>query len=156
MSLNQPATRPRVWARLDEVTVGSSYSDVWVTSSNPTARRGELITYTLNYGNQGGAAASNAQVSFTLPAEVTFVSASVPPTTPSPSLTWNVGNLASKSGPNTIIVTARVAADAPIPSTLSHTVSVQSTSAELETLNNTQSVITTVQPFMLYLPLARR
>jgi uncharacterized repeat protein (TIGR01451 family) len=156
LEVNRVAGFPATWALLDEITIGSSYPDVWAASNAPITRRGELVTYTITYGNQGGAAADNAQVTFTLPAGVTFVSASEPPTSQSPQLTWNVGALLPKTGPNTITVTARVAVDVPIPSTLNHTVGAQTTSAELETLNNTQTVTTTVQPFMIYLPLVRR
>lgn len=107
-------------------------------------------------GNQGGAGASNVQITFTLPAGVTFVSASIPPASQSPARTWNVSNLAAKSGPSTITVTARVAADVPIPSTLNHSAGVQTSSTELETLNNTQPVATFIQPFLIYLPLVQR
>lgn len=154
--LRQAANTYSAWALIDEVTLGSSYPDVWVTVPSRTARRGEEVRYVIQYGNQGGAPASDVQLTFTLPAEVTFVSATVPPTVTGSTLTWNPGSLAAKTGPYEIVVTGRISATAPIPSTFSHSAQIQCTTSELETLNNTQSVTTTVEPFFVRLPLIVR
>jgi uncharacterized repeat protein (TIGR01451 family) len=156
IATRQAPGTPYAWAEIDEVTLGSSYPDVWVTVPSRTARRGEEVRYVIRYGNQGGAPASDVQLSFTLPAEVSFVSVNVPPTTTGTTLTWNLGNLPAKTGPYEIVVTGRISSTVPIPSTFNHSAQIQCTTSELETLNNTESVTTTVEPFFVRLPLILR
>jgi hypothetical protein len=94
------------------------------------------------------------RITDTLPISVTFVSASVPPTSTSP-LVWDVGNLAAGAGPFTIIVTATVAAGTPAWTTLPNTVTIGGVTPEVDLDNNT-AVAQTFVGYRLYLPLAAR
>lgn len=134
--LNQAINAPRTSALLDEVTIGSTHPDLWLrVTGNSSALPGEPLVYTFSYGNQGDAAATSTTISHTLPAELTFLSASLPPISTSP-LVWDVGNLPAKSGPFTIVVTATVSPSADPFTDLTLPVSIATGSAELETANN--------------------
>jgi uncharacterized repeat protein (TIGR01451 family) len=134
--VEQAADTLMMRAYLDEVSVGSSYPDLWIMGGESAALPGESIVYTLYYGNRGGAAAANNLITHTLPAELTFVSASLPPISASP-LVWDVGSLPAKSGPFAIVVTATVSASAEPFTDLMLPVTITTTSAELEMVNNT-------------------
>jgi len=151
-NLHQMAGDPVRWVYLDEVTLGSAYPDLWVSKGGPiTARPGEQVVYTIAYGNRGGAAASGARITDTLPAELSFADASPSPVTTLP-LIWEVGDVQAKSGPFTIVVTATVDSAAPLFTTLTNTVSIGAVLPELETFNNTVQVATFIG-YRLYLPI---
>lgn len=83
--------------------------DVWVTKSGPPqVLVGQQFSYTLAYGNSGSGIASAVQLVDTLPAGLTFVSASPAPASQSgQTLTWNLGTLtAGQSGSITVTVRA--------------------------------------------------
>jgi uncharacterized repeat protein (TIGR01451 family) len=70
----------------------------------------DQVVYTLRYANPTTVTIPSAVLTDTLPAGLTFVSASVPPTTTiGQTLTWNLGTLAASST-GTITVTAAVSA----------------------------------------------
>jgi hypothetical protein len=126
-------------AYLDDVTIGSTFPDVYVIAKNSlSALPGTVITLPLFYGNQGAFPAQDVILTTTLPEKITFVSAD-----PAPSqvdgqvLTWNISSLEGRSGPFTIQITAIVAPDAELLSTLVGSVAIQTSSTELETANNT-------------------
>jgi uncharacterized repeat protein (TIGR01451 family) len=128
---------PYARAYLDEVSVGSSYPDVWVKLSGPQrAVPGQQVTLQLTYGNRAAVPASNVVLTAVLPSEMTFVSASVPPDHLSP-LTWELGELPTSADPITIEVKAVVLPNAPLFTSLNITASISTISEELETLNNT-------------------
>ncbi len=151
-SVHQVAGQPRVWAYLDEVSLGSAYPDVWVSKAGPDSLSGGPAIYHISYGNRGGAPASGARITDTLPAGLTFVSANPPPITTTLPLVWDVGDLAAKSGPFAIVLTATVAPTAPMLSTLTNTVDIDTISPELETANN-EAFARTFIGHQLYLPL---
>lgn len=143
------------WVYLDEVTLGSAYPDVWAAANGSAAGLpGSTVTYRLIYGNQGGAAANGTLLTYTLPAELTFVDASLPPLMTSP-LSWEVGDLGAKSGSYTIVVTATVAPTATLFSTLISNISIGTASPELEAANNVNQFRTFIGA-LLYLPIIRR
>jgi uncharacterized repeat protein (TIGR01451 family) len=143
-----------VWAYLDEVSLGSAHSDVWAALSAPTTvQPDDTLTYQLTYGNQGGAPAPATQLTLTLPAELTFVGASVPPLTTTAPLVWEVGELTAKSGPNTIVVTTTVPPTA--LSIITGTVSIATGATELEIANNAGQASTFIR-YQVFLPLIRR
>ncbi|CAG0926907.1 hypothetical protein TFLX_00255 [Thermoflexales bacterium] len=122
---------------LDEVTLGSGYPDTWVQLANPpVARLGSTITYQLTYGNQALVPAYDVQLTATLPAQVTFVAASLPPANMSNSLIWDLGDLAAQSGPHTIFITAAVTSTITSINTLTNTVSISPAASEVERANN--------------------
>lgn len=134
--LHQEEDAPLLYAYLDEVTVGSTYSDVDIDVINDTAiLPGEETTLSLIYNNRGGAAARGVTITYTLPAGMTYLSASVPPASTNPFV-WHVPDLPAKSDPFEILVTARVNANTPAFTTLTSTAVISTTDPELELLNN--------------------
>ncbi len=128
---------------LDEVTVGSAYPDVWVSKSSlPTAAfPGEQLAFTLTYGNQGGVPTSGVRLADSLPDELTFVAASLPPLSTTPALVWEVGDLPAKSDLFSIIVTATVSPETPLMSYVINEASISAASLELETANNSAQAV---------------
>jgi uncharacterized repeat protein (TIGR01451 family) len=114
-----------------------------------------LLTYHITYGNGGGADATGVILTNTLPAELTFVDASLPPVSTSLVLIWEVGDLPAHSGPFTIVVTATVAPTTTLLSTLTTLFETHTASLELETANNTFQWSTFIG-YLLYLPIIRR
>ncbi|MCI0576533.1 MAG: hypothetical protein L0332_06220 [Chloroflexi bacterium] len=153
--LEQAANAPLAWAYLDEVSLGSTYPDLWVQGANAAALPGEQVTFLLTYGNRGGAAAGGTLITGTLPAGLTFVSASPPPVATSPNLVWNVGNLPAGSGPLTIAVTVMVNASVPPFTNLTIPFTIGQAGPELETANNSVAVIVFASR-RIYLPLIFR
>jgi uncharacterized repeat protein (TIGR01451 family) len=137
-ALSQTAGYPSSWAYLDEVTLGSTYPDLWAskTSLTPVALPGEQVAFSLTYGNRGGAPANGVRITDTLPAELSFVTASPPPLTTTPMLVWDVGSLPAKSGAATIVVTATISPEAPMHCFATNAASIGIATPELETLNN--------------------
>ena len=144
------------WAYIDEITVGSAHPDIWVSLPGQLAAALDRTFDTIvTYGNRGGVTASNGRVTLQLPPQLSFVSADPPPTATTPTLRWDVGALAGQSGPQTIRVTLRVAADATGGDTLTTTASIASDTAELEQANNTATGAVYVGS-VLYLPVLMR
>jgi len=139
-NLHQVTDSPYLQVYLDEVSVGSAYPDLWMeTAGLPrSALPGDQIVYRLVYGNRGGAAAASVLISATLPAGLSFVSASLPPTVTGSTLTWAVGDLAAKSGLFEIVVTATVDADVSFGGELAQALRIDTATKELETANNTR------------------
>ncbi|MCI0395274.1 MAG: DUF11 domain-containing protein [Chloroflexi bacterium] len=134
-TLEQGGDAPTAWARVDEVSLGAGYPDLWVTLSDGAGLPGEEITLTLTYGNQGGVPAAGVHITQTLPAGLNFVGASLPPISTNPPV-WDVGNLPAGSGPFTILLRVQVAPSAPLLTTLTSTVTIAPAGPELETANN--------------------
>jgi hypothetical protein len=112
LSAYQAVGEPTLWAWLDEVALGSAYPDAWITLKGPlSAMTDELVRLEITYGNRQPVLAASGQVTLTLPAELSFVSASPPPDATEPMPIWAVGDLAGESGPLKIVVTATMTAD---------------------------------------------
>jgi uncharacterized repeat protein (TIGR01451 family) len=153
-TLHQAAGELAPWVYMDDVSVGSTRPDLWIAGQGTSARPDEPAIFTIVYGNRGAAPGANARVTASLPAGLVFVSAAPPPTSTGVQLTWNVGNLAGKSGPFTIRVTAR--ADPPVGlGTVAGTASVASQSPELEMHNNSAQATAFVGHFR-YMPVIMR
>ncbi len=79
--------------------------DLQKAASRATARPGDTITYTLQYVNSGTDTATAAVLEDTLPADVTFVSASGTGTHTSGVVSWNLGDVAAGAiGSETVTV----------------------------------------------------
>jgi hypothetical protein len=96
--------------------------------------------------------AKGTRLTYTLPAELLFVSASLTPISTTP-LVWELGDLAARSGPLT--VTAQIAPTATPLSALTSTAVLQTDNAELERHNNSAQGRTWVARFV-YLPVIWR
>ncbi len=154
--LEQVAHKPMSSVYLDEVTLGSTHPDVWVEGEYQTALPGEEVTYAITYGNRGAAAATAVTLNHTLTPGLTFISATVPPSQINGSaLTWNLNNLDSNTGPVTIYVTVRINAAATPFTVLSSSLNINTTSGELETINN-QATIQIYLAQMTYVPVITR
>ncbi|MCC6603439.1 MAG: PD40 domain-containing protein [Anaerolineae bacterium] len=122
---------------LDEITLGSSFTDVWIQiDGSNEALRGEEVTYTISYGNRSSIDADDVSITAVLPPQLTFLSASLPPSSQSPGLTWNIGDLPANSGPISFTITARVKNTAQGLSNATSTVNITTSSTELEVFNN--------------------
>jgi Tol biopolymer transport system component len=156
-SVHEVADYPTAWAYLDEITLGSAYPDPWVRKDSLTdaAIPDEHVVFALTYGNRGGAPSDSVQITDELPPEISFKAASPPPTATTPSLVWDAGDLPAGSGPFAILVTATMSSTAPMWSSLTNTVTIETTSPELETANN----VSQAQVFVgrqVYLPLVMK
>jgi len=124
-SLRQAAgASPYAHVYLDEISLGSARPDVWIAGTDTSGLRGEPIVYTIEYGNQGGGTAQAVRITDTLPAEMTFVDASILPDITTPSLVWNVGTLAPQSVASSIVVTVTLAPTVTAFATLTHTLEI--------------------------------
>ena len=115
-------------------------ADISLVKSAPaTVSLGDTITYTLEVNNAGPAIALSVEVEDTLPADVTFVSASAGCAEASGVVTCTLGDLASGGNDTVEIV---VTADA--AGTQTNTASVTSTSPDPTPANNSDSAETVV------------
>jgi len=135
MSYHQGQPVPE--ALVDEVSLGETYPDGWVSLS-PGERHalpGQEVTLTLRYGAHG-LPLDQAVLSAQLPAGMEFVSASVAPDSIGDTLTWNLGELDPADGDQVIRLVVRVKADSAAFQTFNLSVSLASPTVELETANN--------------------
>ncbi|HEX6291299.1 MAG TPA: SdrD B-like domain-containing protein [Herpetosiphonaceae bacterium] len=119
-------------------------ANVRIAKSGPaTVIAGSSLSYQLAYRNNGPAAAASAQVQDTLPAGVTFVSATPAPSSVSGQvLTWNLGTLAvGQQGTITVNTTVSTSA----PTTLTNTATISTSTVETSTSDNSSSATTEVQ-----------
>jgi uncharacterized repeat protein (TIGR01451 family) len=152
-NLHEEIGKPIPQLYIDEVSLGSTYPDVWIEANSTNAPLGAPIFFTLTYGNRGGAWAPNTIITFTLPAEIDFISANVTPASTSP-LTWNMGTLPPKNGLTTLEIVGTTSTNTdPFRSYIS-TAQISSQS-EMELLNNTATTSTYVGVFT-YLPIINR
>lgn len=119
-------------------------ANVRITKTGPASVvAGGSLSYQLAYRNDGPAAAANTQLVDTLPAGVTFVSATPAPSSVSGQvLTWNLGTLAVGQA-GTISVQATVSATA--PASLTNTATISTSTIETNTSDNSSTVTTAVQ-----------
>ncbi len=150
--VHQTAERECPGVYLDEVTLGSAHPDLWISKPRLAVLPGEEVAFAITYGNRGGAAASGVQVTDQLPPELSFVAANPPPIATTPSLVWDVGGLPARSERSTIIVTATVSQTVPLFSRLTNTVTIETTSPELEVANNSAQAVVFIGR-LTYLPI---
>ena len=141
---------------LDEVTLGSAHPNVWIDiGGDLAARPGEPLIYEINFGNNTNLDAHTNIITLTLPTDVNFVSASIPPTVNGNVLTWEIGDLLADSDTSMISVTANVKAAAPTGTFVEAQVEIESATPELVLENNT-AVFSTFVGDLIYLPFVTR
>jgi uncharacterized repeat protein (TIGR01451 family) len=120
--------------------------NVRVTKSGPaTVTAGATFAYTLSYGNNGQASATNVQLVDTLPAGVSYVSASPAPSSVSGQvLTWNLGTLAA-GATGSITIQAQAAASVANGTTVTNSATISTTTPGDDPTDNTDTVPTVVQ-----------
>ena len=135
----------QIWVNLDDVTLGSTYPDIWVDGLSLAADSapGTIIQRTIYYGNQGAVSAEQGTLTVTLPSEFTFVSANIPPAQIAPSLVWDLNNLASNSQEK-IELTLLVADTVSVGDTVTTNLQVSTISEEYAVLNNIKNIETEI------------
>jgi len=98
-------------ARIGRITVPSgSTPNLTISKSAPaTVASGQNLTYSISYGNNGSASAAGVIIRDTIPAGVTFVSATAGGAVASGVVSWNIGTLnagAAGTVSFTVMVTA--------------------------------------------------
>ena len=150
---NDPAT-PLVVVPVTLTVVVNPGADLsLLKSAQPVATVGEPITYTLAIANAGPGTATSVVLTDTLPAGVTFISASAGCSEAGGVVTCNLGNIAS--GDNTTVVIVIITNT---PGTLENSAEVSSTVPDSNAVNNTDTATTVVALpiYQLYLPLVLR
>lgn len=131
-------------------TVSVVRPNVFVTAAGPSSivGQGSAFWYTVDYGNQYRANpsltrdAENVELTATLPADVTFVQADVPPTSVSgQTLIWSLGTLAANVSGQIHIV---VQTDVPAGATLRFTTDIRTSTPGDDPSDNHAVVDTTV------------
>jgi uncharacterized repeat protein (TIGR01451 family) len=141
---------------IDEVTLGTSYPDLWISNSQESGGKGERVTHTLSFGNQGGSLAENVTITFKLPSGLAYRGSSLTPSsTSSQEITWQVGDLIAKGPEQIIEIELEILSSAPGLSTINSEVAISTASSELESLNNNATGTTYIGK-ELYLPLMFR
>lgn len=113
------------------------------------------MVYQLHYGNRGGVVAQDVVLTATLPAELTFVSSTVPVTVTGQTLVWNFGDLAANSPPQSILFTVTIAADTPFFQVVTIPAMIRSSTPEIEVSDNKMQMGTFIGR-RTYLPLLVR
>jgi len=113
------------------------------TDSPDPVNVGSNLTYTVTVANAGPSSATSVVLTDTLPANVTFVSATAPCTQAAGTVTCNLGTIAS--GANTVI-TIVVTPTGAAAASISNTASVTSAVTDPTPANNSQTITTTVTP----------
>ena len=127
-----PEERPYSALYPPVITSVTSVADVGIGKAGAAAvPAGSNLTYTISVTNFGPSVASSVVVTDTLPASVTFVSASGDGVNTGGVVNWSLGDLASGQGSNlTVVVTA------PASGSLTYTASVSSPTSDSHSTNN--------------------
>ncbi|MDP3697657.1 MAG: hypothetical protein Q8R55_06655 [Candidatus Taylorbacteria bacterium] len=124
----------------------STPADVMITKTDTPdpVVSGNNLTYTLTVGNVGGSSANNVAVTDTLPLGLTNIQCSLACSASGNVITVQLGSLAPSAQVQfQIFVKARIVT---IPTSITNTATVSTTSPESNTANNTFQTITTVNP----------
>lgn len=143
-------------AALDEVSLGETYPDGWV-SLDPAAARalpGQQIPVRLSYGARG-LPLDQPSLALALPPELEWVSASQAPELDGTTLRWTLPPLSPAEEAQTIDLVLQVKAGVPGFKDLALTASLQDPAVDLEPENNTATSTIRTETVM-YVPLAMK
>ncbi|HNT55470.1 MAG TPA: hypothetical protein PKG95_12195, partial [Anaerolineaceae bacterium] len=149
---NQTAGKLRTAYYIDEVSIGSGYTDVWAGGSATNALPGEQVILQLHYGNRSLVAAPVSTITLALPAGLTLLEAEPAPTEPG-GTTWSIDALPTHSS-GVISLLLEVSPEAPLFEPLTGDITI-TTSDELETANNFGQLRVRVGNY-LFLPVIHR
>ena len=153
IQVHQVVGAPHTSVYLDEVTLGTAYPDTWITLEAPNGiAPGWPVDIVVEYGNRGGVAAEEGVLTLTLPGEISFVSAQPEPTTLTPDLSWDLGQLPTGNS-DSIVVTGQMAVESQLGDLISIFATLSTSSPELQLFNNEFERKMNVG-FRLYLPFA--
>ena len=156
--MQQTADSPFVQVYLDDISLGSAYTDVWVAVNNSQERvsPGDEVVYTVNYGNRSSVGASSNVITVELPTSLTLVGTSpVSPSILMPSLVWSIGDLTANSVSYSIVITTAVELTATPFTTGTTLVEISTASVEIEQMNN-ESEAGLFIGYFVYLPIIFR
>ncbi|NNJ12908.1 DUF11 domain-containing protein [Chloroflexales bacterium ZM16-3] len=137
-----PMPQNRADQRTLDMGLTQNTSDVWVSKSGPAqALVGGTFSYTLSYGNAGALPAVGVQLVDTLPAGLTYVSASRAPSSVSgQTIRWNLGTLlAGQVGAITLTVRAPASIGAATSQAITNQASITTTTLGDPPANNSSS-----------------
>jgi len=142
-SSSTPEFNPADNTSANVVTVISPAADLSVTETGPAyVFAGSNLSYTISVGNNGPSAASSVVVTDSLPATVSFVSATGGGVNNGGVVNWAMGSLAN-AGTSNVTVTVK----APLSGFITNSTKVASATQDPSLANNTSSqVITAVAP----------
>ncbi len=92
-----------------ELAVGEARLGIRKTVDDLALEPGQSVSYTISYWNDSPVAADNVVITDTLPDGLLFVAASDGGVEAAGTVTWNLGSIASGSGPFAVTLTATVA-----------------------------------------------
>ena len=123
------------------VAVGTPRLTIVKTAGSASTTPGSTLTYTITYANDSPVDMTNVVITDAVPTGMTYVAASASNggTYSAPTITWNLGSLASGSGART--VTFQVTVDSGAPESVTNTASITSTQASPATAAATVSVL---------------
>jgi hypothetical protein len=151
-NLNQVQGKPNDWAYLDEVSVGSTFTDI--KAGGPalvTASPGNQINLELTYTNPSRVAADDVLASLNLPDGLSLISSSIPVTITGSTLQWNLGSLSAGSPIGSILLTLLLSPDAPGGQVTHLDYALSTSTPELELMNN-QMQLQLKTGYWIYLP----
>lgn len=154
LQTHQEAGGYPVWAFVDEVSLGTIYPDIWLSApqNRIVVRPGEVFTTTLSYGNQGSVSAHEIALEMDLPEGLEFVASSQPPVQTGQTVSFDLGDLPSRSAPGELTVSFQSDEDLPY-GTLVLPIAINTTDQELEAINNSTTLEILVDNHVyLYLP----
>ncbi len=118
------------------IAVGGPDLGVNKRAAFPEVAPGGMVTFTIQYGNQGTATATNAVLTDTLPAGLTYVAAVPPPDVTGAILIWNLGDVPTGSNPSLIVLTVTVGSGIPLSTTLPNTATIAAANGDVNPGNN--------------------
>lgn len=142
----QTAGAPVTWAIIDDVSLGAAHTDIGVWGESSGRQAGDTFVHTVRVSNYSALAAGGVELTYTLPPELSFVSAVPAPSSLSP-LRWQLGSLAG-GAETTIRITVAVTTASP-PDSISSTASVTTADSELELMNNSTEIVTLLEQWTL-------
>ena len=138
---------------VDEVSLGEgAHPDLWVSGGVGVGEPGEETDLLIRYGNQGDAAAPNAQLRIQPPAALTLVTADPPPASHEGEWLWTMGDLPAGDDARVIRITVRIDAATPPATVLRAPITFSSDAIELNENNNQDAAILFVSGRRIFLP----
>ncbi len=146
----------RAWLRLDDISLGTAYADVYTHLQGPVSTLpGNRVRYWLIAGNLGGAPAASVEVTATLPTTLADVASDpLPDLQEDGTLTWHIGTLKGHTS-QAIEIQGRLASELPLSTTLTLQAIATTPSLEANVENNT-ATINTMTVARAFLPLIGR
>ena len=130
---------PATWAQLDEITLGSTYPDLWVKAAAADLVPGGTVPISVTFGNRGGLTAGSGTLTVTLPAELTFVSSWPLPVSSGGPLVWDLGDLPGGTIANGLVITVSLTAGSASPAAYYPDIRIAGSLPEIELANNVAS-----------------